>query len=225
MQWLMDDSDDNCDLSDRDEILTYLAARNRPEAVPYLEAIARNQGRYILRPEDAVKALITMDDATAADALAALAPSLPDDSLYRVAKRLTDLGHEKAAEVLCGWIDTYRPRRHSRAPYWMMNLLLKLRVPRAADLIDHDVVAQFSDGDRLLDLNWSIPDAIKALTGLGRPGADVLTRWAQDDHFPHKDRIAVLDALDSLGDKRGTTLRDAMPQGRKKRWSRWKRPR
>ena len=166
-----------------------------------------------------------MDVATAADALAALASSLPDDSRYLVAKRLTDLRHEKAAEVLCDWIDTYRAGcwgASYRMMDLMMDLLLELRVPRAADLIEQDVAAQFSDGDRLMA--WSIPYAIKALTALGRPGADVLARWAQDDHFPIKDRIAVLDALDSLGDKRATTLRDAMPQVWK-RWIGWKRSR
>jgi len=63
--------------------------------------------------------------ATAADALAALASSLPDDSRYLVAKRLTDLRHEKAAEVLCDWIDTYRAGCWG-ASYRMMDLMMDL---------------------------------------------------------------------------------------------------
>jgi hypothetical protein len=215
---LMDESEDNCAASEREEILVYLAARNRREAVPYLEVEARSPGqdyrssRYGFSGR-AVEALTAMDGQEAADALVALAPSLPGESRRPVAERLAGLGHEKTTEIVYGWVEKERtgPRK---APFWMIQLLVQLRAPCAVDLIDEDVIAQISDGKPLFDSGWMISGAIETLAGFGQDGADKLARWVLDNRFHLKDKIDALIALHRLGDERATMLRDELAEDR-----------
>jgi hypothetical protein len=50
--------------------------------------------------------------------------------------------------MIYGWIDEKRASRWT-APSWIIGLLVQLRAPCAADLIDEDVASQVSDGKRL----------------------------------------------------------------------------
>ena len=215
---LMDDSEDNYAAPKREEILFYLAAHDRPEAVPYLEAAARSPGDDYYSStygfgRRAVKALTGMDGQEAADALAALAPSLPEETRHPVAGRLAEHGHEKTAEIVYGWIEKERTGPRT-APFWMIRLLVQLRAPCAVDLIDEDVIAQISGARRLFGSDWRISDAIETLAGFGQDGADKLARWALDSRFSLEDKIDALVTLRRLGDERATTLRDELAKDR-----------
>ena len=215
---LMDESVDNCAASEREEILVYLAAHDRPEAVPYLEAAARSPGGDYRSSAygfsgRAVKALTAMDGQEAADALAGLAPGLPEEARRPVAERLADLGHGKTGEIVYGWIEKERVGPWT-APFWMIQLLVQLRAPCAVDLIDEDVTAQIADDRRLFDSGWMISGAIETLAGFGQEGADKLARWALDNRFFLEDKIDALVTLHRLGDERATILRDELAEDR-----------
>ena len=197
----------------RTRAIDLLADRGRPEAVPYLVAQIRDPNSPESDRDDAVVALTKIDGQAAADSLGLIAPELPyghwGDSYYTkylVGKRLVELRHEKAVEILTGWVDADRAHRYV-IDDWMLNLLLALRAPRAADLIDEEVRNQISyTYSFTIPKGWS--EAIETLACRGQPGADVLARWTQDDSFHIDDRVEALLTLRTLGDERATALRD-----------------
>jgi hypothetical protein len=109
-------------------------------------------------------------------------------------------------EILTGWVDADSASWRA-IDDWMLNLLVALRAPRAADLIDHEVRNQISfTYSFTAPRGWS--GAIKMLADLERPGADVLARWTMDDSFHIDERVEALLTLRALGDERAAALRD-----------------
>jgi hypothetical protein len=206
-------------------VVDFLADHGTPEAVPYLVSQICDPSTSEERRDRAVKVLTEMECPEAYDALALIARSLTSKDGYgayayynkfTIGRRLISLRHQEAAEIITAWIDADRAR-HFAIDEYLLDMLLELRAPGAADVIDEMVRQQLPFTGDIWSTHpptqphWS--RAIETLASLEQHGADVLARWTLDDSFGISDRVEALLALRALGDGRAVELRDALFAG------------
>jgi Trypsin-like peptidase domain len=165
----------------------------------YLQRVVRAPGTSDKEATKVLDALLEMDAKVIADTLIDLAPDfLRHGRRFDLAWKLSACGDIRIGDIIVAWLRELDEERDYRP----LDMLVKIKDPRAADFIDRWTTRSPSEPRQA-------PQELQELAALdGEPVRDILVRWSRDPGF---DRITQSDAirvLAAVGDVRAAGLAD-----------------